>query len=260
MRPVCATLSLLATLLAGPSLACDYPGGPPGTEPVTAEGKGVVWAYYSNATDRYRHGVLGDAWEAGALRTMIADRMTIGPCETSVVLGENAVFEDTNPRITDVTGDGFNDVVVVETDIAEGAQLAVYGAAGPTLVKIAATPHIGRPNRWLAPAGIADFDGDGVKDVAYVETPHIGGTLRIWSFRDGVAREIAAAPGYSNHRIGQDFITGGMCDCGNGPELVLPDAAWRQTLLAWLGGGVIELAVLADNTRPETIARALECS
>ena len=75
-----------------------------------------------------------------------------------------------------------------------------------------------------------------------------------------MACEIAAAPDYSNHRIGQDFITGGMCDCGNGPELVLPDAAWRQTLLAWLGGGVIELAVLADNTRPETVARALECS
>jgi len=82
-----------------------------------------------------------------------------------------------------------------------------------------------------------DFDGDGVLDVAYVETPHIGGTLRIWSFADNEARQIASDPGYSNHRIGQNFITGGVRDCGKGPELVLPNAGWTKTILAWLGGG-----------------------
>ncbi len=260
MRAVASLLAGLAALVAGPALACDYPGGPPGTEAVTAEGKGVVWAYYSNATDRYRHGVLGDRWEASALRTLIADVLTIGPCETSVWLGEEAVFEDTSPRIADVTGDGLNDVVVVETSVAEGAQLAVYGAEGEALVKLAATPHIGRPHRWLTPAGIAGFDGDGVRDVAYVETPHIGGVLRVRSFRDGAAREIAAAPGYSNHRIGEDFISGGVRDCGNGPELVLPSADWSRTLVAWVHEGVIESAVLAHDAGPGTLARALECS
>lgn len=131
---------------------------------------------------------------------------------------------------------------------------------GKRFEKLAATPYIGRPFRWLAPAGIADFDGDGVKDVAYVETPHIGGILRIWSFRDNQPREIASAPGYSNHRIGENFITGGVRDCGNGPELVLPDAGWSRTLLSWYGGGEIESAVLANDAEPETIARALECS
>lgn len=258
MRTLSASLLLLAALV-DPAAACDYPGGPPGTEAVTAEGKGVVWAYYSNATDRYRHGVLGDHWEASALRTLIRDRMTIGPCETSVWLGDEAVFEDTSPRIADVTGDGFNDVVVVETSFAKGAQLAVYGAEGEALVKLAATPYIGRPHRWLAPAGIADFDGDGVRDVAYVETPHIGGVLRIWSFSGNAAREIASAPGYSNHRIGEDFISGGVRDCGNGPELVLPSADWSRTLLAWVHEGVIESAVLAGDAEPDTIAGALAC-
>jgi hypothetical protein len=142
---------------------------------------------------------------------------------------------------------------------AGGAQLAIYGMEADEFVKLAATPHIGRPDRWLAPAGIADFDGDGVPDVAYVETPHIGGILRIWSFKDGEAREIAAAPGYSNHRIGQNFITGGLRDCGNGPELVLPNAAWSQTLLAWQHGGVIESAILSNDADPGTIAKAMEC-
>lgn len=259
MRRLAASLGLVAAALAGPATACDYPAGPPGSEPVTAEGEGVVWAYYSNATDRYRHGVLGDEWEAGALRTMVAGATTIGPCETSVTLGEGAVFEDTRPRIADVTGDGLNDVVVVETSLEKGAQLAVYGAEGESLAKLAATPHIGRPHRWLAPAGIADFDGDGVRDVAYVETPHIGGILRIWSFRGNAAREIAAAPGYSNHRIGEDFITGGVRDCGRGPALVLPSADWSRTILARVHEGVVESAILAGDAAPETIARALEC-
>jgi len=257
LRVIPQILFLAAAALAAPAIACDYPGGPPDAREVRAEGEGVTWAYYSNATEAYGHGVLGDAIEAGALR---AETPLTGPCDSMVYLGEGAVFEDVTPRIADVTGDGLNDVVVIETRLDAGASLAVYGMDGETFRKLAATPHIGRPYRWLAPAGIADFDGDGVLDVAYVETPHIGGILRIWSFKGNEPREIASDPGYSNHRIGQNFITGGLRDCGNGPELVLPSADWSKTLLAWQYGGVIESAVLAGNAEPETIAKALECS
>lgn len=256
MRARAPVLFLLAAVCAAPALACDYPGGPPDAREVRATGEGVVWAYLSNATEAYGHGVLGDRIEASVLRVMTP---LTGPCDSMIQLGDDAVFEDVTPRIADVTGDGLNDVVVIETRFDVGASLAVYGMAGETFRKIAATPHIGRPNRWLAPAGIADFDGDGVKDVAYVETPHIGGILRFWSFAGGAPREIASAPGYSNHRIGQNVITGGVRDCGNGPELVLPDADWSQTLLAWLDQGVVASVVLTDNTDPETLARALEC-
>ena len=31
----------------------------------------------------------------------------------------------------------------------------------------AETPPTGSPNTWLNPAGIADFDGDGMADIAY---------------------------------------------------------------------------------------------
>ncbi len=256
MRGLGPILSLLIAAYAAPALACDYPGGPPDAQEVRAEGDGVIWAYYSNATEAYGHGVLGDAIEARALR---AETPSTGPCESMAYLDEMSVFEDVTPRIADVTGDGLNDVVVIETRMDRGASLAVYGMADGKFVKLAATPYIGRANRWLAPAGIADFNRDGVDDVAYVETPHIGGILRIWSFKGGEARELASEPGYSNHRIGENFITGGVRDCGRGPELVLPDAAWRQTRLAWLHDGVIEGAVLAEDASPETIAKALEC-
>lgn len=257
MRGTAPALCLTAALLAAPAAACDYPGGPPDAREVRAEGEGVVWAQYSNATEIYGHGVLGDRIEASVLRAMTP---LTGPCVSMVYLGDEAVFEDVTPRIADVTGDGLNDVVVIETRLDAGASLAVYGMDGEAFVKLAATPHIGLPFRWLAPAGIADFDGDGVLDVAYVETPHIGGTLRIWSFKDNAAREIASAPGFSNHRIGENFITGGLRDCGAGPELVLPDARWRRTLRARLAGGAIGIEVAADDADPATIARELECS
>jgi len=256
LRALAPFLLLSAATLAAPAIACDYPGGPPDAQEVRATGAGVTWAYYFDATEIYGHGVLGDRIEARALR---AQTNLTGPCDSVVFLDVDAVFEDVTPRIADVTGDGLNDVIVIETRIDAGASLAIYGMNGETFEKLAATPNIGRPYRWLAPAGIADFDGDGVQDVAYVETPHIGGILRIWSFKGGTPRQIASAPGYSNHRIGQNFITGGVRDCGNGPELVLPDAGWRRTILAWFGGGVIEAAVLAEDAEPETIARALEC-
>ena len=242
-------------LAALPAVACDYPGGPPDARPATADGAGVTWAYLSNATEIYDHGVLGDAIEASALRALTTVN---GPCD-KVWLGGTAVFEDVTPRIADVTGDGLNDIVVVETDLAKGAQLAVYGLADGTFGKLAATPHIGRRHRWLAPAGIADFDGDAVRDVAYVETPHIGGTLMIWSFAGGEPRRLARAPGFSNHRIGENTIAGGVRDCGAGPELVLPSADWSKTLVARLTGWTIATETLAEDAEPATLAQALAC-
>jgi hypothetical protein len=104
----------------------------------------ILRADLAEPTDRYAHAVLGDALEWGAL-TLVLD----GGPETTVTLRlpETRVFEDIATRLADVTGDGAPEVIVVETDLALGASLAVYGPAG----KLAATPFIGQPNRWLAP-------------------------------------------------------------------------------------------------------------
>jgi hypothetical protein len=50
----------------------------------------------------------------------------------------------------------------------------------PDVRLLAATPHIGSANRWLAPIGAADLDGDGRVEIAYVDRPHLARTLRIW--------------------------------------------------------------------------------
>lgn len=244
-----ALLFIPATVLAAIDII------PHGSVARSGEGSaGITAAWFFDPTSRYPHGVLGDTIEGGAL-AVIDD----AGVEHRVVLPVDRVFEDLTPRIADVTGNGRNDVVVVESQIDKGASLAIYSLDGDGLRKTAATPHIGLPNRWLAPAGIADFNDDGVVDVAYVETPHIGGTLRVWSFRGGGARQLSSAPGFSNHRIGDPFISGGLRDCGAGAELVLPEFGWRRTLIVQVSGNDVISSVYAADASTEALNNALTC-
>lgn len=229
------------------------------TNPAHAlESDEVVWgckdAGYVQPTDEYRHGVLGDDIEYKGLMLLV--HTDAGVLPAVLELPEGQVYEDIAPRCGDLDGDGEDDVVAVISDAVNGARLAIYSKrAGP----LAETPPIGRGYRWLAPIGIADMNGDGQNDVAYVETPHLGGTLRVWTLRDGELVEIANARGYSNHRIGEDFITGGVRDCGDGPELVLPDFGWDELRAVKLKDGVLVSETLGNDTGRETVKAALAC-
>jgi hypothetical protein len=171
-------------------------------------------------TARYDHAVLGDALEWGGLRLVVGDRTVI------MTLPENRVFEDVEARLADLSGDGAPEVIVVETDLAKGASLAVYGPEG----KIAATPFIGQPHRWLAPAGIADFDDDGRTEIAYVDRPHLLADLVFVRLEGDRLVETLRLPGLTNHRIGDAFISGGVRDCGQGAELVLASKDWSRVM------------------------------
>jgi hypothetical protein len=196
----------------------------------------ILRAELAEPTDRYAHAVLGDTLEWGAL-TLVLD----GDPETTLTLRlpETRVFEDIATRLADVTGDGLPEVIVVEADLALGASLAVYGPAG----KLAATPFIGQPNRWLAPAGIADFDGDGHVEIAYVDRPHILGELVVVRMEGSRLAETARLAGLTNHRIGDDFISGGVRDCGQGPELILASSDWTR-VMGVMGGQARDLGPL----------------
>ena len=230
-------LAALVILLSGAGVfACDYPGPAPDQGEARADGDGITWAGFSDATDRYPHGALGDAWEAGGLR---AQAGVLGPCDLVVTLPETAVFEDVAPRLADVDGDGETEIVVVESAFGAGAALAVYGLVEGRLDKIAATPPIGLTNRWLSPVGIADLNRDGALEIAYIETPHLGKTLRIWTWRDGGLAEIARARGLTNHRFGEPFISGGVRACDGVTELITVDARWRR---------IVATKMAADNS------------
>lgn len=206
-------------------------------------------AEYGVPTDRYGHGVLGDAIEWGTLELRLSSGKRV-----RFTLPQSHVFEDLAPRLVDLDLDGDFEVVVVESSNQAGGRLAIYDETG----RIAATPYIGRVFRWLAPIGAADLDGDGYVEVAYIDRPHLAKTLRIWRFQAGALTEVAQRAGLTNHRIGEDFISGGLRDCGRGPELVTADANWQAVVVSRFDGAQITSQAV-DAFTPDTLDDVLNC-
>ena len=178
-------------------------------------------------TTRYGHGVLGDAIEAGGLRAILRNGET-----TEYRLNEHSVFEDLRPRVADLDGDGREEIIVVRSYLNAGAALAVFGVRKGRLELLAETSPIGQAHRWLNPVGVGDFDGDGRQEVAYVETPHIGGILRIVALKDGRLKEVAVRHGFSNHEIGSRALgLSAILDFdGDGRDDILIPAQGRRQL------------------------------
>jgi hypothetical protein len=179
--------------------------------------------------------VLGDAIEAGSLVVEDASGRRF-----EHVLPETHVFEDITPRIADLDGDGRSEIIAIRSSLRRGAAIAVLGSRDGELRLLDATPEIGRPNRWLNVAGIGDYRGRGSPIVAWVETPHIGGTLKMAVFRDGRLERVGAAmPGFSNHIIGSREL--GMSATGDFtgdgvPDLALPSADRRAIVVVSKSG------------------------
>ena len=209
----------------------------------------VTGARYEAPTARYPHAVLGDDEEWGALVFELADGS-----ERLLTLPEARVFEDIAPRLFDVDGDGAPEAVVVESDAALGARLAIYSPAG----LLAATPFIGQRFRWLAPVGIGDLDGDGAVEIAYVDRPHLARVLRVWRFSDGALTEVASLEGVTNHRIGETDIAGGLRDC-DGPEMIVASADWSRVLAVRLTGGRLVARDIGPHRGRESFRDAMGC-
>jgi hypothetical protein len=209
----------------------------------------VKSASFSEPTSRYTHGVLGDSIEFGAIV------LGVGTSEIQFTLPIDHVFEDLEPRLIDVDGDQDFEVVVVETDMRLGAALAIYDETG----KLAETPHIGRSHRWLAPIGGADLDGDGHIELSYIDRPHLAKTLRVWRYRNGSLEPVSDLPGLTNHRIGEDFISAGIRDCGEGPEIITANANWSRVMATQLRNGQLESREIGEFKARESLTRALDC-
>ncbi len=103
------------------------------------------------------------------------------------------------------------------------------------------------------------MDGDGYIEIAFVDRPHLAKTLRIWRYSDTDFGPVATLGGVSNHRIGEDYITGGVRDCGAGPEVIVVDGAWRDIVAVRLTADEITGTRIAPFEGRSSVDAQLAC-
>ncbi|MGB3316163.1 MAG: VCBS repeat-containing protein [Albidovulum sp.] len=223
--------------------------------PLSTGARDIDWARYEGPTGRYPHGALGDTIEHTTLMVRTDGGHTLG-----IRLPDDLVFEDTAPRIVDLDGDGTPEIIVVESHQQKGARLAVWALDGKTLTRRAATPFIGRRFRWLAPIGAADLDGDGRVEIAYVETPHLGKTLKIVRLEGTRLVPVAEAQGLTNHRIGDAFIQGRIATCNGRPTILTAKADWSRILGTILANGKLTSRDFARYRGADSFSSIVGCN
>lgn len=164
---------------------------------VTNSNKNIKHAWLFRQTLDYDHEILGDAIEAKSISVILKDDN-----KSTVTLDENHVFEDLKIRLYDIDEDGDDELFVIKTHLNNGASLAVYKIMGNSIHQIATSGYLNRSFRWLNVVGFGDFDGNGIKNIAIVKTPHIGGFLTVYEYINGQMKEKYKRYGFTNHFIG----------------------------------------------------------
>ncbi|QDG76972.1 hypothetical protein [Labrenzia sp. PHM005] len=241
-------VSLLTFVLLRPSWADErLPDG--GITRLDLENKSYS-AWYGSPTTRYRHGILGDAVEAASLHLKTNDQTY------SVFLPEDQVFEDRTPRLSDLDNDGQPEVITIRSYLNAGGSVAVYGIRDGVLTGLASSRAIGKTNRWLNIAGIGDFAGTGQSQIAFVETPHIGGTLYFAEWHGTKLRLKASLGGFSNHKIGareQNLSATIHYNSDDLPDLIVPSNTRRILRIVGFDEGVLK--EFGRKILPSPIAR-----
>jgi hypothetical protein len=159
-----------------------------------------VTAHYTLPTTRYAHGILGDQIEGGGLLVTVKDN------QYHYKLADAFVFEDLQPRLADVDKDGALEFITIQSGLTQGGSVAVYKIINDSLQPFLSSGYIGTPSRWLNIAAIDDLDNDGKIEIAWVQTPHIGGILKIARIENNKWTLLDEKTGVNNHRIGSKSL------------------------------------------------------
>ena len=152
---------------------------------------GDAVALLTQPTQRYRHGILGDEIEAGALTLLRQDDLST---VATLTLAAPAVIEQR--RVQPFPAAGRYGMLITRSTPTEGAGVQAVALEDGALAVVAAAPPIGSGERWLNL-----FAAHG--DHAYaVRTPHIRGPLERYAL---TGRDLTVARfglDVTNHVIG----------------------------------------------------------
>ncbi len=227
----------------------------------------------SDPTERYAHGVLGDATEAASM-TLI-DAGGRARVLKRIEFPQPWVFEGLAPIWTDWNRDGQREIVATLSSQGEGARIVLYDEQGSVLAE---GPAIGVGRRWRHAIAVAPFGPKGEMELAEVLTPHLGGVVQFFRWQGKRLVRVASISGFTSHVQGSrnlDLAAAGDFDGDGRVELLLPtqdltglaairrtargaERAWKVKLPARLssnlaavtldGGRMIVAAGLADGT------------
>ncbi|WP_406660095.1 hypothetical protein V7O66_09600 [Methanolobus sp. ZRKC3] len=174
----------------------------------------------TGATEKYRHGVLGDRIEASGM-TLVNTAVEPSVAK-KISIPKGDVIEGIAPIWVDLDNDGTREIIVTLSNEDEGARLVVFGEDGKI---IASGPSVGTGSRWRHQIAVAPFGPEGETEIASVLTPHIGGITEFYRLEGNELKVVASVPGYTSHVIGSrnlDMgIAGDLNDDGYA-ELLLP--------------------------------------
>ncbi len=155
-------------------------------------------AFYFKPTKEYNHGILGDDIEAKGVALYHQQKDTV----LEFNLDNQYVFEDLVPRVVDLDKDSIPEIICIRTNVNKGAGIVIYKIHDDAIIEYAWVSEIGTKYRWLNIAAITDMDGDKQIEIAWVQTPHIGGVLKVARIAEGKLTVLDQYSGVSNHAIG----------------------------------------------------------
>ena len=201
---------------------------------ISVNNANTVYAQYAQPTTRYNHSILGDSIEAEQL-VVLMDGSTY-----THTLGNQYVFEDIKPRLFDVDNDGQMEIVTIRTHVTKGAGIMIYKIMNNVLTEFAWVEEIGIPYRWLNIVAIYDLDGDDTVELAWIQTPHIGGILKVTRIQAGRLTVFAESSSFSNHSIGErNLCLSVVTQTENTTILYVPTQDRRQIAGFQFAGGSI---------------------
>ncbi|HKI57771.1 MAG TPA: hypothetical protein VKA00_00970 [Trueperaceae bacterium] len=152
---------------------------------------GDAIALLSEPTQRYRHGVLGDEIEAGAV-TLLSQRDL--HAVAAYRLAAPAVIEQR--RVAAFPAAGRDGMLITRSTPERGAGVVALALTDAGLTVTATAQPIGTGERWLNL-----FATDGAHAYA-VRTPHLGGPLERYTFVGGALQVSRFALDVTNHVLG----------------------------------------------------------